>query len=141
VKPDGRTPQLLSVFFPSLSRDILWKLGAVSRVRSAAQKTRALDTAPSFQQNPADKKAKGRSSEPKPRVGCSTAAQTQTHDPVGISLLRAKNGLDNGVHFRKRHTAYVNRGAKKSSTVPRHREINDFLARKICDDLQVPQPG
>ncbi|MGA2270585.1 MAG: type I restriction-modification enzyme R subunit C-terminal domain-containing protein, partial [Bryobacteraceae bacterium] len=26
------------------------------------------------------------------------AAQTQTRDPVGISLLRAKNGLDNGVH-------------------------------------------
>ena len=28
-------------------------------VRSAAQKTRALDPAPTFQQNPADKKAKG----------------------------------------------------------------------------------
>jgi mRNA interferase HicA len=28
----------------------------------------------------------------------------------------------------------------KSSTVPRHREINDFLARKICDDVQVPHP-
>ena len=41
----------------------------------------------------------------------------------------------------KRHTVYVNRAAKKSSTLPRHREINDFLARKICDDLQVPQPG
>jgi mRNA interferase HicA len=39
-----------------------------------------------------------------------------------------------------RHTVFVNRAAKKSSTVPRHREINDFLARKICDDLQVPQP-
>jgi mRNA interferase HicA len=39
-----------------------------------------------------------------------------------------------------RHTVYVNRSAMKSSTVPRHREINDFLARKICDDLQVPQP-
>jgi hypothetical protein len=99
VKPDGQTPQLLSVFFPSLSTDILWKLGAVSTVRYAAQKARALDTAPSFQQSPADKKAKGRSSEPKPRVGCLTAAQTQTHDPAGISLLREKNGLDNGVHF------------------------------------------
>ena len=21
-----------------------------------------------------------------------------------------------------------------------HREVNDFLARKICDDLQIPQP-
>ena len=41
----------------------------------------------------------------------------------------------------KRHIAYVNRGAKKSSIVPGHREINDVLARKIRDDLQVPQPG
>jgi hypothetical protein len=39
-----------------------------------------------------------------------------------------------------RHTVYINREARKSSTVPRHREINDFLARKICDDLQVPRP-
>ena len=96
--PDGRTPRLLSVFFPSLSRDILWKRGAVSRVRSAAQKPRALDTAPTFQQDPPGKQAKGRSSEPKPRDGGLTAAQTQTPDPVDISLLRAKNGLDGG-HF------------------------------------------
>ncbi len=38
------------------------------------------------------------------------------------------------------HTVYVNRSARKSSTVPRHREIDEFLARKICDDLQVPRP-
>jgi hypothetical protein len=99
VKPERRTPRLLSVFFPSLSRDILWKAGAVSRVRSAAQKPRALDTAPAFQQDPPGKKAKGRSSELKPRDGGFTAADTQTPDPVGISLLRPKNGLDNGVHF------------------------------------------
>src|SRR6266566_10099011 len=42
--------RLSGVLFPSLSVDILWKLGAVSRVRFAAQKSRALDTAPSFQQ-------------------------------------------------------------------------------------------
>lgn len=41
----------------------------------------------------------------------------------------------------KRHSVYINRSAKASSAVPRHREINDFLARKICDDLQVPRPG
>ena len=35
------------------------------------------------------------------------------------------------------HTVYVNRSAQKSSAIPRHREINDFLARKICRDLQV----
>ncbi|TAM56527.1 MAG: type II toxin-antitoxin system HicA family toxin [Acidobacteria bacterium] len=38
------------------------------------------------------------------------------------------------------HTVYVNRAARKSSTVPRHREINDFLARKICRDLGVSEP-
>ena len=38
-----------------------------------------------------------------------------------------------------RHSVYVNRSARKSSAVPRHREINDFLARKICADLQIPQ--
>lgn len=38
------------------------------------------------------------------------------------------------------HSVYVNRAAKKTSTVPRHREINDFLARKICRDLEVQEP-
>jgi mRNA interferase HicA len=28
----------------------------------------------------------------------------------------------------------------KVSTIPRHREINDFLARKISRDLEVPEP-
>jgi predicted RNA binding protein YcfA (HicA-like mRNA interferase family) len=38
------------------------------------------------------------------------------------------------------HSVYVNRGTRKSSTIPRHREVDDFLARKICKDLEVPQP-
>jgi len=38
------------------------------------------------------------------------------------------------------HSVYVNRAVKKSSSVPRHREINEFLARKICRDLEVPTP-
>jgi predicted RNA binding protein YcfA (HicA-like mRNA interferase family) len=38
------------------------------------------------------------------------------------------------------HSVYVNRSAGKTSTVPRHRAINDFLARKICRDLEVPEP-
>ncbi len=38
------------------------------------------------------------------------------------------------------HTIYVNRKAHKTSSVPRHTEINDYLARKICRDLEVPQP-
>jgi predicted RNA binding protein YcfA (HicA-like mRNA interferase family) len=39
------------------------------------------------------------------------------------------------------HTIYVNRQARASSAVPRHREINDLLAAKICRDLLVPEPG
>jgi mRNA interferase HicA len=39
------------------------------------------------------------------------------------------------------HTIYVNRAERKASSIPRHREINDFLARKICRDRQVPEPG
>jgi predicted RNA binding protein YcfA (HicA-like mRNA interferase family) len=37
------------------------------------------------------------------------------------------------------HAVYINPKARRSSAVPRHREINDFLARKICDDLQIPR--
>ena len=33
------------------------------------------------------------------------------------------------------HTVYVNRVAQTTSAIPRHREINEFLARKICRDL------
>lgn len=39
-----------------------------------------------------------------------------------------------------RHSVYVNRANSKSTTVPRHREVNEFLSRKICRDLEVPQP-
>ncbi len=38
------------------------------------------------------------------------------------------------------HSVFVNRAKGKSATIPRHREINDFLARKICRDLEVPGP-
>jgi hypothetical protein len=34
----------------------------------------------------------------------------------------------------------VNRTAKKASTLPRHNEINQDLARKICKDSDVPRP-
>jgi len=40
-----------------------------------------------------------------------------------------------------RDTVYVNKATRKSSTVPRHREINEHLARKICVDLGVPPPS
>jgi mRNA interferase HicA len=38
------------------------------------------------------------------------------------------------------HSVYVNRAKGKSSTVPRHREINELLAQKICKDLEIPKP-
>jgi mRNA interferase HicA len=38
------------------------------------------------------------------------------------------------------HSVYVNRSARKIATVPRHREINDFLAAKICKELDIPPP-
>ena len=37
------------------------------------------------------------------------------------------------------YTVYMNRPVRKISAVPRHREMNDILARKICRDLQVPE--
>ena len=39
-----------------------------------------------------------------------------------------------------RHSVFVNPLLKRSSTVPRHNEINDFLARKICRDLGIREP-
>lgn len=38
------------------------------------------------------------------------------------------------------HTIYVNRAEKKASSVPRHNEIVEFTAYKICKDLGVPKP-
>jgi mRNA interferase HicA len=39
-----------------------------------------------------------------------------------------------------RHSIYFNPKTGATSSVPRHAEINDFLARKICRDLGVPAP-
>jgi predicted RNA binding protein YcfA (HicA-like mRNA interferase family) len=39
-----------------------------------------------------------------------------------------------------KHSVYVNPTNNRTSAVPRHREINDFLARKICRDLGIPEP-
>lgn len=36
-----------------------------------------------------------------------------------------------------RHTIFYNPSAKKTSSVPRHAEINDFLAKKICRELGI----
>jgi mRNA interferase HicA len=39
------------------------------------------------------------------------------------------------------HTLYVNRETGKLEAVPRHVEIPDKLARKICRGLSVPEIG
>ena len=38
------------------------------------------------------------------------------------------------------HSIYVNLENDQVSAVPRHREINEFLVRKICRDLGIPRP-
>lgn len=48
----------------------------------------------------------------------------------GCSLLREDG----------RHSVFVNRATGKASAMPRHREINDTLARKICKDLELQPP-
>ncbi|WP_322744718.1 type II toxin-antitoxin system HicA family toxin [[Phormidium] sp. LEGE 05292] len=40
----------------------------------------------------------------------------------------------------KKHTVYYNPLNRKTSVIPRHTEIVDVLARKICKDLEIPQP-
>jgi mRNA interferase HicA len=37
-----------------------------------------------------------------------------------------------------RHSVFHNPKEQTTSTVPRHREVDDFLARKICRDLRIP---
>lgn len=38
------------------------------------------------------------------------------------------------------HTVYINPVARKVTAIPRHREINELLAIKICKDLEIPRP-
>ena len=38
------------------------------------------------------------------------------------------------------HSVYVNRSQKKVTTIPRHREIDDNLAKRIFKDLGIPKP-
>lgn len=39
-----------------------------------------------------------------------------------------------------KHSVYLNPSNSRTSAVPRHREVNDFLAKKICRDLGVESP-
>lgn len=47
---------------------------------------------------------------------------------------------ENGCEFLREggsHTVYVNKKKKKVSTIPRHREIDENLCKKICKDLGI----
>jgi mRNA interferase HicA len=48
----------------------------------------------------------------------------------GCSLLREGS----------RHSWWANPTKKRRSAIPRHNEIDEYLARKICKDLDVPKP-
>jgi predicted RNA binding protein YcfA (HicA-like mRNA interferase family) len=38
------------------------------------------------------------------------------------------------------HSVFHNPASKKNSSVPRHVEVNEYLARKICKDLEIAPP-
>lgn len=57
------------------------------------------------------------------------------------TLVRSRRCGVMALTLKASHSIYVNRPARKTSTVPRHREINDFLAQKICKDLGIPTVG
>jgi mRNA interferase HicA len=49
----------------------------------------------------------------------------------------------NGCHFvreGRRHSWWGNPANGRRSAVPRHSEVPDRLARKICRDLGIPEP-
>ena len=39
-----------------------------------------------------------------------------------------------------RHSIWQNPVAGKMTAIPRHHEIKDFMAHKICRDLDIPKP-
>jgi predicted RNA binding protein YcfA (HicA-like mRNA interferase family) len=44
-------------------------------------------------------------------------------------------------HEGSRHSIYKNPTTGRKSAVPRHMEIDNRLARKICSQLGIPQTG
>jgi len=48
---------------------------------------------------------------------------------------KAANSCEGG-----NHAVYVNRREKKVTTVPRHREIDENLCKRICKDLGMAMP-
>lgn len=48
----------------------------------------------------------------------------------GCGLLREGKG----------HSVWVNTASGRQSTLPRHREVDDYTARAICRQLGIPEP-
>jgi hypothetical protein len=40
-----------------------------------------------------------------------------------------------------KHSVWWNPANRKTSAVPRHREVNDYTVRGICRSLEVPRPS
>ena len=38
-----------------------------------------------------------------------------------------------------KHSVFLNPAVEKTSTVPRHNEVDNFLAKKICKDLGIQE--
>lgn len=58
-----------------------------------------------------------------------------------IDLIRHGESLGCALFRNKgKHSVYVNSTNNQVSAAPRHREINEFLARRICRDLGIPEP-
>ena len=55
---------------------------------------------------------------------------------VDLIVYLRKNGC---VFVREgnRHSVFLNPALSRTSTIPRHAEINTFLGRKICRDLGI----
>lgn len=51
-----------------------------------------------------------------------------THLKKHVCLLRREG---------RRHTLYINPENNRISTIPRHREVDNILANKICKDLDI----
>lgn len=48
-----------------------------------------------------------------------------------------------GCHLRREggeHSIWENPANGRRASVPRHREINDFTAKRICQQLDIPLP-
>ena len=39
----------------------------------------------------------------------------------------------------KKHSIYINTATGKMAAIPRHTDINDYLATEICKELDIPR--